>query len=48
MTDECNYPNTGLFEGSFFWGEGQFDPLHISGRTNLDLIQLCKIVKQPI
>ena len=41
---------TGLFEGSFFWVVGQFDPvpIHISRKTNLISIYFYIIVKQHI
>ena len=43
------YPNqTGLFEDSFFWEEGQTDPLQISRKTYPISIQLYKIVKKSI
>ena len=33
---DLNTNKAGLFESSFFWGGGQYDPpLHISRRTNL-------------
>ena len=33
--DNINPNKVGLFEGSFFWGAVNLNPLHISRRTNL-------------
>ena len=46
-----NQNNTGIFGGSFFLREKQFDsplPLHISGGTNPALLQLNTVFKQRI